>query len=37
MSIRIQSEVTSGIAEAVSITGGWLLGWSGVLLILALV
>lgn len=39
MSIKIDSEknVDKAMAQAMTITGGWLIGWSGILLALALV
>jgi hypothetical protein len=35
MTIKLEHEIPGGVTSAVSITGAWLIGWSGVLLILA--
>jgi len=37
MSIKIESEQPVEIETAVTIAGGWLIGWSGMLLLLAFV
>lgn len=36
MFTRFDSDSLGSVAEAVSIAGGWLIGWSGILLLLAL-
>lgn len=37
MSIKIESEEAVGVDTAVTIAGSWMVGWSGLLLLLALV
>lgn len=37
MTMKIENELPIGVSTAVSITGGWLVGWSGILLLLAFI
>jgi hypothetical protein len=37
MGTMFQNETSTEVTKAVSIAGGWLVGWSGVLLLLAFV
>jgi hypothetical protein len=37
MSIKIESEIAVQVGTAVTIAGSWLVGWSGILLLLAFV
>jgi hypothetical protein len=36
MSIKIETKEAVSVARALQIAGGWLAGWSGILLLLAL-